>query len=181
MKSFPHAMFFRRLLHGLVLSVLAILWLVGCASPVPPHLEADDQEAKKFLTDPENATIYIYRESYSLFFIHGSTLEGMAGFSLLLHLDGQLIGALKPKEFLRLVVPVGPHDIVAINAKTRRQARVSLEVEKGKLYFVRLVPFVKPPGDLNPPAVVVVDEKTGRKAVKGGTVVTFEKGPRVMR
>ena len=181
MKSFPHTMFLRRLFYGLLLSVLANLWLVGCASSVPPELEAEDREAKKFLTDPENATIYIYRESYSVFFFHGSTLEGMAGFNLLLHFDGQKISALKPKEFLRMVVPPGPHDVVAINAQTRRQARVSLEVEKGKLYFVKLVPFVKLPGNLNPPAVVVVDEKTGRKAVKGGTVVIFEKGPRVVQ
>jgi hypothetical protein len=70
---------------------------------------------------------------------------------------------------------------VVSNNAARRLARITLDVEKGKLYFVDVIPFVKPPADLNPPQLVVVDERTGKQAVLDGTVVVAEKEPRLLR
>jgi hypothetical protein len=161
----------------LLVAVIVPLWLAACATQPPPELAAEDQLAKQFVPDSENGTIYLYRKSF-LGFI-GSTAENAFQVRFPMYFDGQPIGHLKIKEFVRLSAPPGPHDIMVMNTASRRPARITLEVETGKLYFVEIV--VQAPLDSYPVRLVAVDERTGKSAILDGTVIIVEKAPSLLQ
>jgi hypothetical protein len=98
----------------------------GCAS-TPQASPERDAEAKKFLTDPRSATVYVYRLA----------LENDGGdrSDSVLYVDERLIGSTLPGTFFLLRLRTGVH---TLSGYAHDQGRFDLEVRAGQLYFVWL-------------------------------------------
>src|SRR4249920_3046482 len=91
----------RSLLLGARIALLGlILALAGCAS-TPQAMADRDAEAKQFMARPDAATIYVYRDDF--------TVDDPDMQDSTLYVDGRLIGATLPKTFFRFDVRAGEH------------------------------------------------------------------------
>ena len=151
---------------GFIVWALLLLVLTACAH-VPAAPKAESQAAKHFAPDVENGSIYVFRKSK----FAGSAVD------FPIQLDGQAIGKIGSGTFFNIKTPPGQHDIVAY-APDAEYVRVltTLEVEKGKLYFVELTLG---------PRLVIVEEQVGRKGVLKGKLLEIqpptEKGPKMFQ
>ncbi|MBI2296286.1 MAG: hypothetical protein HYU76_09700 [Betaproteobacteria bacterium] len=102
----------------------AALALSGCAS-TPQASRGRDAEAKQFLTHPNSATIYAYRNDF------GSAESDDS----VLYVDGRIIGATLPGTFFRVDVRPG---VRVLNGTGYDQGSLRLETRSGELHFVEL-------------------------------------------
>jgi hypothetical protein len=115
-----------RAFHTWLLGTL-LLALGGCAS-TPQATPARDAEAKRFLSHPGFAAIYIYRPDFL-------TLEMDDSF---LYVDDRLIGATLPGTFFRIDVLPGTYEVHSSAAGT---TTLKVDARVGELYFVQLNVF----------------------------------------
>jgi hypothetical protein len=105
---------------------LLALLLAGCAS-TPQATPERDAEAKQFMTRPDAATIYVYRDDF------GSVEP--ATDNTVLYVDGRLIGSTPPKTFFRFDVRAGEH---LLHGYGYDQGTLKMDTDSGELYFVSL-------------------------------------------
>ncbi|RPJ46435.1 MAG: DUF2846 domain-containing protein [Betaproteobacteria bacterium] len=115
-----------RHLQALLTILVAACGLAGCAS-TPEASAARDAEAKLFVSQPADATVYIYRPEASPDI---ETEDNTA-----LWMDGRLIGATVPQTYFRIHAAPGLH---LFNGIGLDNGRLRLEVRPGEIYFVRL-------------------------------------------
>ncbi len=130
---------------------LAALLAAGCAS-VPMTDTAQDFKAKKFVPEPDKASIYVNR-------------GGGVGTALTLPmvLDGRIVGALAPHTYQLLSVPAGEH-VLATAGTTENVAQFKFITDQGKNYFFNVgfsMGWAAPRVHLD-----VMQEQEGQAAVK---------------
>jgi hypothetical protein len=106
--------------------VLLALLLAGCASTPEATLERD-AEAKQFIARPDAATIYVYRDDF--------TVDDMGMQDTTLYVDGRLIGATLPKTFFRFDVRAGEH---LLHGYGYDQGTLKVGAQSGEIVFIRL-------------------------------------------
>jgi len=107
--------------------LVAMIALAGCAS-TPQASRERDAEAKRFLSRPDAAVIYVYRNDFP-------TLGGESSNDSVLYVNDRLIGATLPMIFFRFDVRAGEH---LLRGVARDQGRLTLNTRDGELYFVSL-------------------------------------------
>lgn len=107
--------------------LVAMIALAGCAS-TPQASRERDAEAKRFLSRPDAAVIYVYRNDFP-------TLGGESSNDSVLYVNDRLIGATLPMTFFRFDVRAGEHLLQGV---ARDQGRLTLNTRDGALYFVSL-------------------------------------------
>lgn len=107
----------------------AVLTLGGCAS-VSQATTARDTEAKRFLSRPDMATLYVYRDDFA-------PVEPASDHPVL-YVDGRLIGGTLPKTYFRIDVPAGEH---VLHGTGYDQGTLKLDTRSEVLYFVSLQPI----------------------------------------
>jgi len=103
---------------------LALLVLGGCAS-TPQATSARDDEAKRFLSHPGFAAIYVFRPDVTTMQMDDSTL----------YVDDRLIGATLPGSFFRVDVQPGEH---VVSSSAAGSTNLKVDTRSGELYFVQL-------------------------------------------
>lgn len=134
--------------------VLTIFYLLaGCASVTPTSLPLEstqyDTEAKKFVSVPDKAVLYIYRDQFT-----GSIWQ------IPVFINGKFIGKTGGYTFFRIEIEPGSY---TIQSNAENTSKLQLNVEAGKIYYVRhktKTGFKEIRADL-----VLVDEKTGKDGV----------------
>jgi len=104
----------------------AVLALGGCAS-VPQATPERDAEAKQFITRPDAATIFVYRDDFAA--------VDPATDNTVLYVDGRLIGATLPRAFFRFDVRAGQH---LLHGYGYDQGSLKVDTRSGDIYFVSL-------------------------------------------
>jgi len=107
--------------------LVAMIALAGCAS-TPQASRERDAEAKRFLSRPDAAVIYVYRNDFP-------TLGGESSNDSVLYVNDRLIGATLPMTFFRFDVRAGEH---LLRGVARDMGRLTLNTRDGELYFVSL-------------------------------------------
>ena len=114
--------------------------LAGCAS-TPEASRERDAEAKRFVAQPGSATIYVYRNDFSV----GS----QESTDTVLYLDDRLIGATLPGTYFRIDARPGVYVLhgvgydqgnLKLDARPEELQFVSLNVISGHSYFARARP-----------------------------------------
>jgi uncharacterized protein DUF2846 len=103
---------------------LVVLLLGGCAS-TPQATSGRDAEAKRFISHPGFAAIYVYRPDFLGAEMDDSTL----------YMDERLIGATLPGTFFRIDVQPGTH---AVSSSAAGSTQLKVEARPDQLYFVQL-------------------------------------------
>jgi uncharacterized protein DUF2846 len=98
--------------------------LAGCAS-TPQATTASDAEAKRFLSHPGLAAVYVFRPDFT-----ASAME-----DTILHVDDRLIGQTLPGTFFRVDVQPGAH---VVRASAAGATAIAINARTGELYFVQL-------------------------------------------
>jgi hypothetical protein len=101
-------------------ALVAALLLAGCAADIPPG--AEDTQAKRFEPVPDKAVIYIVRDHV------GPDLD------LMLRLGDSETISTYTGRYYRWEVSPGTHRIAGTMEST---ASITLNVEAGKIYFIR--------------------------------------------
>lgn len=109
----------------LILASLMAAVPAGCAS-VPQATPVRDAEAKRYLTHPNAATLYIFRNDFP---------AGTASEDTVLHVDGRIIGASLPGTYFR--VDVRPGDRL-LHGYGYDQGRLKVSTRSGEITFVSL-------------------------------------------
>ncbi len=131
-------------------SILAVVFVSGCAS-VPKASKEKDMEAKTFKAPAQDQSgIYIYRDSFV-----GQALKKNV------YIDGKLIGETSNKVFFYSVVPSGAHKLSTESEFSDNT--IDLETQGGKNYFVEQ--YIKMGAFVGGAALKVVTEEEGKKAV----------------
>ncbi|MFN7085961.1 MAG: DUF2846 domain-containing protein [Burkholderiales bacterium] len=104
--------------------LLLLTTLGGCAS-TPEASLGRDAEAKRFISHPATAAIYVYRVD----------MGGGDQPDSVLYVDGRLIGATLPRAYFRIDVNPGQH---VLNGVGQDQGKLELETRPGQNYFVEL-------------------------------------------
>jgi hypothetical protein len=104
--------------------VLVAAALAGCVS-VPQASPERDAEAKRYMTHPQHATIYVYRNDFT-----DPTRE-----ESVLKLDGRLIGATLPGAFFRIDVLPGSR---VLHGEGHDQGRIAIVTRVSEITFVSL-------------------------------------------
>jgi hypothetical protein len=104
----------------------AALALGGCAS-TPQATAERDAEAKQFISRPDAATIYVYRDDFSV--------ENYDMQDTTLYVNDRVIGATLPKTFFRFDVRAGEH---LLRGYGYDQGRLKVVVQSGEIAFIRL-------------------------------------------
>ncbi len=102
----------------------AALALGGCAS-TPEAAPERDTEAKRFISHPGAATLYVYRADFS----------SLDGDDPVLYVDNRLIGATLSGTFFRIDVRPGAH---VLRGYAHDNGSLRMEIRSGELYFVSL-------------------------------------------
>ena len=105
--------------------LLWVILLTGCAS-VPQASRERDAEAKRYLTHPHAATLYVYRNDFSA----GATSE-----DAVLYVDGRIIGATLPGTYFK--IDVRPGDRV-LHGQGYDQGMLKVSARTGEITFVTL-------------------------------------------
>ena len=103
--------------RGFVLSIL----VAGCAAQLP--LTPEDIRARKFESVPDQAVIYLVRDSLDSSDVGAS-----------IYLGEKLMITTYPGTYFRWVVPAGAHRIVGAGADP---GRITVDVQSGRIYFVQ--------------------------------------------
>lgn len=111
-------------MSGALRAVLLALLLAGCAS-TPQATPERDAEAKQFLSRPDAATLYVYRDDFA----------APGPDDTVLYVDGRLIGATLPRSFFRFDVRAGEH---LLHGYGYDQGSLKLTTRSGEIYFVSL-------------------------------------------
>ena len=102
--------------RGFVLSIL----VAGCAQlPLTP----EDIQARKFESVPDQAVIYLVRDS-----LDSSDVDAS------IYLGEKLMITTYPGTYFRWVVPAGAHRIVGAGVDP---GRITVDVQSGRIYFVQ--------------------------------------------
>ena len=104
--------------------LLALAVLAGCES-VPQASPERDAEAKRYLTHPQHATIYVYRNDFT----------DMTREESVLHVDGRIIGATLPGAYFRIDVRPGTRVLHGIGPDG---GRIQLQTRASEITFVSL-------------------------------------------
>ena len=112
-----------RAFHGWWLVVL-LLALGGCAS-TPQGTPQRDAEAKRFISQPGFAAIYVYRPDFK-----GDMME-----DTILYVDDRLIGQTLPGTFFRVDVQPGAR---VVSSSAAGSTQLKLDTRPDELYFVQL-------------------------------------------
>lgn len=115
-----------RILLRAGIALAAMVALAGCAS-VPHASRERDAEAKRFLTHPNAATLYVYRNDYP---VGAQDLQDSD-----LYVDGRLIGATLSRTFFRIDLRPGRH---VLYGYANDQGRLGIEARPGEIYFISL-------------------------------------------
>jgi hypothetical protein len=107
--------------------VFAMIALAGCAS-TPQASRERDAEAKRFLSRPDAALIYVYRDDFP-------TIGGEESNDSVLYVNDRLIGATLSRTFFKFDVRAGAHVLQGV---ARDQGTLKLDTRDGELYFVSL-------------------------------------------
>jgi hypothetical protein len=92
---------------------------------------AEEQQAKLFLPDSQNAVVYIFRDAF---------YATLVGFDI--RLNSEVVGQTRGKTFLRLTLAPGQHVLSSINPQNMTQTDLTLHVIAGKIgYFEHSVRF----------------------------------------
>jgi len=83
----------------------------------------EDQEAKNFLSVPDMAVLYIYRNQF-----RGSAWQ------IPITINGKLIGRTGGYTFFRITLAPGEH---VVESWAEKPAQITLNLEAGKVYYVR--------------------------------------------
>lgn len=105
--------------------LLMVILLAGCAS-VPQASRERDAEAKRYLTHPNAATLYVYRNDFP---------AGTASEDAVLHVDGRIIGTSLPGTYFR--VDVRPGDRL-LHGYGYDQGMLKVSTRSGEITFVSL-------------------------------------------
>ena len=132
----------------------SILLFIGCMGS-PSASKEEEESAKKFLTDPDNSVIYIYRDTI---------VAMMQTFRLYID-DSSLIGEAKNKSFFRIIVQPGTHTITVTNMRNVALENMSISTDAGKVYYVELQLGANPISGI--PKLKVVEEKESQKKIQG--------------
>ena len=110
-------------LHKLftIIAISSAAILSGCASVKTASTSAD-AKAKTFVTNPNQAKLYIYRNEFM-----GAALR------MAVELNGKEIGKTGPKSYFAVDVAPGKHNIVS---KAENDTSLEVMAEAGKNYFI---------------------------------------------
>lgn len=123
---------------GCVLAAAALA-LAGCAS-VPQASRERDAEAKLYITHPQTATLYVYRDDFA-----GDIRTDNA----VLYVDGRIIGATLPGGYFRIDVRPGTRVLhgdgpdtgrLVLSARPSEISFVVLNVAGGVSHFREVAP-----------------------------------------
>jgi hypothetical protein len=118
--------------------LLLVILMAGCAS-VPQGSRERDAEAKQYLTHPNAATIYVYRNDPT----------GVLREESVLYLDGRIIGATLPGGYFRIDTLPGDRVLhgygydqgwLKVSVRSDEITFVSLNVTRGTSRFERVSP-----------------------------------------
>jgi len=109
-----------------LLTLAAATWLAGCAA-VPQATVERDAEAKQFISRPDAATIYVYRDDFAAM--------DQATDETVLYVDSRLIGATLPATFFRFDGRAGEH---LLHGHAFDQGSLKIDTRRGEIYFVSL-------------------------------------------
>ena len=109
-----------------LLTLAAATWLAGCAA-VPQATVERDAEAKQFISRPDAATIYVYRDDFAAM--------DQATDETVLYVDSRLIGATLPATFFRFDGRAGEH---LLHGHAFDQGSLKIDTRLGEIYFVSL-------------------------------------------
>ncbi len=137
-----------------IYSGILILLLVGCAS-VPLAPMDRDAKAKTFLTTPDKASLYIYRnESF------GSAIP------MTVSINGKTLGQTAAKTYFHLTLPPGQYNI---ESHAENLINLLLTMESGNNYFVWQE--VKMGMNIARCLLQQVDDTTGRAGVMESSMI----------
>ena len=104
--------------------LVLLLALGGCAS-TPQATPARDAEAKRFLSQPGFAGIYVFRPDFKADMMEDTVL----------HVDDRLIGQTLPGTFFRVDVQPGAH---VVRSSAAGASQIKIDARADELYFVEL-------------------------------------------
>lgn len=129
-------------------AVILVMLLSACAS-VPMAPMEQDAKAKTFMTPPDRATLYIYRN------------ESMGGaVPMTVSVNGRMVGQTAAKTYFHFNVVPGVYDI---ESHAENTSTLTLTTQAGKSYFVWQE--VKMGLWMARSLLQLMDEKTGRAGV----------------
>lgn len=105
--------------------VAYMMMLVGCIGS-PNASKEEEDTAKKFVKDPNNAVIYIYR---------GWT---QATRTFRLYLDGNLVGESNNNSFFRIVTNPDIHKLTVTNVRNIELDTLSISTDADNIYYVEI-------------------------------------------
>jgi hypothetical protein len=103
----------------------AVLSSAGCTS-VPQASPERDAEAKRFITHPQTATLYVYRDDFA---------GNISADNSVLFVDGRLIGSTLPRGFFRIDVRPGER---VLHGSAPDQGRITVKAPESEITFVVL-------------------------------------------
>ena len=136
---------------AIILGSVMLFLCTSCAT-VPMASEKQDALAKRFQAAPDKGLIYLIRPSKAF---------GM-GVSLPTVVDELTIGSLKSGSYALVEATPGKHDIW-VRGSFYNDTTLKLDIEAGKLYFVRIEIGMGPA--LPELKIEIVKEDEGRKLV----------------
>lgn len=113
----------RHLLRGAAAIPIVALALAGCAS-TPQASAVQDSLSKQFITNPDSATLYVYRPDRS------PETE-----NTVLYVDDRLIGAILPGSYFRIDLLPG---VYRLRGYAHDNGSLSVEFRRGEATFVTL-------------------------------------------
>lgn len=125
--------------HALRLALAAFVLVLGACASVPHATPERDAEAKRFLTHPGTATLYVYRPEFASAEMDESVL----------YVGNRLIGATLPGTYFRVDLRPGPHLLrgyghdlgrLQVELHSEEIAFVALGVFAGHSHFTRVEP-----------------------------------------
>ena len=105
--------------------LVALLLALGACASTPQATPKRDAEAKRFISHPGFAAIYVYRPDFLSLEMDDSTL----------YVDDRLIGATLPGAFFRIDVQPGPR---VVSSSAAGSTELKLDTRPDELYFVQL-------------------------------------------
>ncbi|MCG7981400.1 MAG: DUF2846 domain-containing protein [Candidatus Thiodiazotropha lotti] len=145
---------------------LTVFFLFGCVS-VPLASKDADMAAKQFISDPDNASVYIYRKF--------STYGLIVAYPV--YVDGKYVGKLKVGSFFMLTLPPGEHDVWVDGADVKslnKKYYFPLTVEAGEIYIIEQTAVTA-----RTPKLAFKENREGMEAVRKCDLMEVEaiKGP----
>jgi hypothetical protein len=103
----------------------AMLALTGCAS-VPQASRERDADAKRYITHPQFATLYVYRDDFA---------GDISADNSVLYVDGRIIGGTLPGGYFRIDVRPGSR---VLHGDGPDQGRITVKTAASEIAFVAL-------------------------------------------